>query len=93
MLLNLKVARLLEVASGRGINLPHKPLLGKSSEDCVLSPEIEIVKSSPSFEYHDIFSCNFMSWLYKKKHFKRYVFHFYVFALLYEALLKVILPS
>ena len=55
MLLNLKVARLLVVASGRGINLPHKHLLGESSGDCVLSPEIEIVKSSPIFEYHDIF--------------------------------------
>ena len=55
MLLNLKVARLPVVASGRGINLPHKPLLEESSGDCVLSPGKEIVKYSPSFECHDIF--------------------------------------
>mgnify|MGYP003690661071 CR=1 FL=1 len=61
MLLNLKVARLPVVASGRGINLPHKPLLGESSGDCVLSPEKEIEIYSPSFECRDIFSCNFMS--------------------------------
>ena len=71
MLLNLKVARLLEVASSRGINLPHKPLLGKSSGDCVLSPEIEIVKSSPSFECREYVHVNILiSCFYKKYQFK-----------------------
>ena len=66
MLLNLKVARLLVVASGRGINLPHKPLLGESSGDCVLSPEIEIVKSSPSFECRKICSCQYFDFFIQK---------------------------
>ena len=71
MLLNLKVARLLEVASGRGINLPQKPLLGKSSGDCVLSPEIEIVKSSPSFECREYVHVSILiSCFYKKYQFK-----------------------
>ena len=77
MLLNFKVARLPVVASGRGINLPHKPLLGESSGDCVLSPGEEIVKYSPSFECHDIFFHVILCLEYtNKSNFKRCVFHF-----------------